>query len=105
MEVTDSNFEKEVLEESKKMPVLVDFWAPWCAPCQLFKPIIEKLAKEYKKQIKIVKLNIEENRTTAEDYDIMSVPCLKIFRSGQIKDELVGFRSEEDLRIWIEERI
>ena len=81
-------------------PVLVDFWAPWCGPCQAMTPIIEKLAKEYEGKVKIGKLDVNEseNQQIAAQYEIQSIPAFKIFKGGQVEAEFVGGRSEADLK-------
>jgi thioredoxin 1 len=93
---TDSNFEQEVLKSDK--PVLVDFWAPWCGPCQVMGPIIEELAKEMEGKIKIGKMNVDENPATAQKYGIMSIPSLKIFKGGKVVKEFTGVQSKEGLK-------
>jgi thioredoxin 1 len=93
---TDSNFEQEVLGSNK--PVLVDFWAPWCGPCQVMGPIIEELAKEMGDKFKIGKLNVDENGGTAQKYAVMSIPSLKIFKGGQVVKEFTGVQSKESLK-------
>lgn len=86
--VTDQNFKKEVLES--EVPVLVDFWAPWCAPCRMIAPVVEQLADEYAGKFKIAKLNTDENSETASAYGIRSIPTLGIFKGGQLIDGVVG---------------
>ena len=85
---TDSNFAKEVLESS--LPVLVDFWAPWCGPCRMVGPVVEDLADEYAGRVKVVKLNTDENTETASAYGIMSIPTLAVFKDGKAVDGMVG---------------
>lgn len=95
IEVTDENFEKEVL--GSHLPVLVDFWAAWCGPCRMVAPIVEELAREYSDKIKVVKLDVDENRATASRYRIMSIPTIMMFENGEVKVQVVGARSKQDL--------
>ena len=95
MEVNDSNFEQEVLQSTH--PVLVDFWAAWCAPCRTLAPIIDAVAGELEGKVKIVKLNVDENQNTAAKYAVMSIPTLVIFKNGQEADRSIGFISQRNL--------
>jgi thioredoxin 1 len=99
MQFTDANFETEVLQS--EIPVLVDFWAPWCGPCQILGPIVEELATE-ETGVKIGKLNVDENPGVASKYSIMSIPTIKIFKGGSIVKETVGVQSKEDLKAILE---
>ena len=92
---TDQNFDQEVMKSSK--PVLVDFWAAWCGPCQMMGPIIDELAEEMKDKVKIGKLNVDENRETASSYGVMSIPTFIVFKNGKPLDEFVGMQTKEDL--------
>lgn len=86
--VTDSDFGKEVLES--QAPVLVDFWATWCAPCRAIAPALEELAAQYKGKVKVVKLNIDENQDTPQRYGIRSIPTLLLFKGGKVVEQIVG---------------
>ncbi len=97
---TDQNFEQEVLKSP--VPVLVDFWAPWCGPCQVMGPVIENLAKEMGDKFKIGKINVDEHPETAGKFGIMSIPALKIFKGGQVVKEFVGVQAKEVLRSELE---
>lgn len=99
MEFTDANFDQEVLKSDK--PVLVDFWAPWCGPCQLMGPVVDELAKEVT-VAKIGKVNVDENAATAAAYGIMSIPSIKIFKGGQVVKEFVGVQQKDKLKSELE---
>jgi len=88
IEGTDFNFDQEVLKSD--MPVLVDFWAPWCGPCRMVSPIVEQIATEYEGKLKVVKLNTDENQDVAIRYGIRSIPTLGIFNNGQVVDGIIG---------------
>jgi thioredoxin 1 len=96
---TKENFQKEVLES--EMPVLVDFWATWCAPCRALGPIIEEIAQEFEGKFKIGKLNVDENEEIAQAYQIFSVPTLIIFKQGQKIDEKVGALPKQAIVDWL----
>ena len=87
-QVTDSTFKQEVLESS--VPVLVDFWAPWCGPCRMVAPVVDEISTQYEGQIKVVKVNTDENPNVASQYGIRSIPTLMIFKGGQKVDMVVG---------------
>lgn len=103
MEVTlnDQNFETEVLNSN--LPMLVDFWAPWCAPCRIVEPIVEELAKEYEGKLKVGKLNVDENNKTASKYNIMSIPTLLIFKKGELAKTMIGAQNKERFKQQIDE--
>lgn len=88
VEFTDDNFESEVIKSDK--PVLVDFWAEWCAPCHMVSPIVEEIGRDYADQLKVGKLNVDQNSKTASHYGIMSIPSLLIFKEGKVVDQIIG---------------
>ncbi len=94
IEVTDDSFQAEVLESER--PILVDFWAPWCAPCRAIAPLLEDIAAE-RDDVRIVKLNVDENQVTAAQYQILSIPSLILFRNGAESKRLRPSRSKRDL--------
>jgi thioredoxin 1 len=99
-DVTDNNFQAEVLESD--VPVLVDFWAPWCGPCRMVAPVVEEIAKEREGELKVVKLNIDENQQTAIDYDVMSIPTLIVFSHGQVAKKVIGAYPKRKLEAELE---
>jgi thioredoxin 1 len=96
VEFTDQNFEAEVIKCEK--PVVVDFWAPWCGPCQMMGPILEELAEDVKASAKVGKLNVDNNPATASKYGILSIPSIKIFVGGKIVKEFVGVQQKDALK-------
>ena len=100
IEINDGNFEDEVLKSS--LPVVVDFWAPWCGPCRMIAPITEKLAQEYQGRLKFCKINIDENRLAAEKYMVMSIPLLLLFKDGKVIEQSTGAVPESELRSKVE---
>ncbi len=96
-ELTDSNFKAEVLDE-KNIPVLVDFWAPWCGPCRMLAPVVEEMEKAFTGKMKFVKINTEEYQQNASNYDITGIPCLIVFKAGKEYTRLVGFRPADAMK-------
>lgn len=90
-------FKDEVL--TSELPVLVDFWAPWCGPCQMMAPVLEELAKKFEGKLKVVKVDTEEpdNQRLAIDYQIQSIPNMKLFKNGEVIKDFIGFRPEDQL--------
>ena len=101
---SQANFNEEVLRA--KEPVFVDFWAPWCGPCQIMGPLIEELSKEFEgKNIRIGKCNVDENGDVAMQYNIMSIPSFLVFKDGQVVDQVVGGVQKEKLKDMIEKQL
>jgi thioredoxin 1 len=97
--IGDDNFEEEVLQADR--PALVDFWAPWCGPCEVIGPTVEALAVQYRDQLKVAKVNIDDHPKTAETYGVMSIPTLILFKEGKVLDTLIGLVPKERLEAFI----
>jgi len=103
VEVNDANFKQEVLESG--VPVLVDFWAEWCGPCQMVAPTVKAIAKRYKGKLKVCKVNVDEAPNASSKYGIMSIPTLAIFKSGKVVDKVVGAVPESELASKVDSHI
>lgn len=94
--LTDENFEAEVLKSD--LPILVDFWAEWCGPCKAIEPVLKQLADEYEGKVRIGKLNVDKYSQLAQQYSVSSIPNMKIFKNGQIVDEMIGVTPKEEIK-------
>lgn len=103
IDIDDDTFENEVKNVSQ--PVLVDFWAPWCRPCFMVAPVLEKIAEEFSGKLKICKLNIDDNQKTASQFGVMSIPTLVIFKGGEEVERITGVLGEAELKERIEKNI
>jgi thioredoxin 1 len=95
-QVNDAGFEAEVLKDS--LPVLVDFWAPWCGPCRAIAPVIEELTQEFEGKVKILKMNVDENPGTPSKYGIRAIPTLILFKNGEVVEQVTGAVSKASLK-------
>jgi thioredoxin 1 len=103
VQVNDANFDAEIIKADK--PALVDFWAPWCGPCKAIGPAVEALAGQYHGQLKVAKLNIDDNQKTAAAYGVRSIPTLLLFKGGEVLDTLVGLVPKERLEAFIKKAL
>ena len=101
-EVTDNNFQAEVIESDK--PVLVDFWAPWCGPCRVVGPVLEEIASE-RDDLRIVKLNVDENQQTAAAFEVLSIPTMILFKNGQVAKKVIGAYPKKRLESELESEL
>lgn len=103
IDVSDATFQKEVLESD--VPVLVDFWATWCAPCRVLAPTVETISQEYNGKVRVAKLNVDENPNTAAKYNIKGIPTLLLFKKGVIKEQIVGVTPKESISKMLENHV
>ena len=101
-QVNDASFESEVLKEN--LPVLVDFWAPWCGPCRAIAPVIEELAQEFEGKVKILKMNVDENPSTPSKFGIRAIPTLILFKNGEAVEQVTGAVSKASLKQMLSEK-
>jgi thioredoxin 1 len=102
-EISDTNFESDALKSD--LPVLVDFWAPWCGPCRMVAPVVQELSEEYAGKMNFFKMNTDENPQVPTKFGIRSIPTLLIFKGGELKGTIVGYRPKSDLKKRIEEAL
>jgi putative thioredoxin len=101
IELNETNFQTEVIEKSKTVPVLVDFWANWCMPCRMLGPVLEKLETTYAGKFALVKVNVDTNQEIAAKYAIMSIPNVKLFKNGMPVDEFIGALPEQSVKSFL----
>lgn len=103
--VNDKNFQEKVIQQSGKVPVVVDFWSQWCMPCLVLGPVLEGLAKKGKGKFVLAKLNVDESPMMSQRYGIMSIPSVKLFKNGKVIDEFVGALPEPAVREWLDKNL
>lgn len=107
VEVNDENFNKKVVEKSHEIPVLVDFWAPWCAPCLMLSPVLEECLEsdEFKDKVLLVKANTNECNDEASKYNVRAIPNLKLFKKGEVVNEMIGFKPLPGIKNWLRDNL
>jgi thioredoxin 1 len=100
--ITDASFNEEI---KKSMPVVIDFWAPWCGPCKMLGPVLEEVGVELEGKVKVAKINVDENEITAERYGVSSIPTILIFKEGKVVDKMVGFKPKNTIISWIDKHV
>jgi len=103
LQISDANFEQEVLKCD--LPVLIDFWAPWCGPCRAMGPVVEELANEYAGRVKVAKMNVDENQATPSKYGIRAIPTLILFKGGEVVDQTTGAVSKSSIKDMIAKKV
>jgi len=105
LNVTDNDFQSEVIDASKTQPVMVDFWAEWCRPCHMLAPTVAEIANDFSGKLKVVKMNVDENLNSPGRYNIRGIPTLLIFKGGQVADQIVGAVPKEQIQKVLERHV
>jgi len=105
IDVTDEDFQQKVIEKSKDVPVVVDFWAPWCGPCNTLGPVLERLAGEYKGKFILARVNVDMYKLKAQEYGVMGIPSVKMFKGGAVVDEFTGALPEPQIMKWLDDNL
>ncbi len=105
VEITNNNYQSDIIERSRQVPVLVDFWAPWCQPCQMLMPVLASLAEQYQGKFILAKINTEDQQELAAQFGIRSIPTVKLFRNGEAVDEFAGALPESEIRKFLDKHI
>ncbi|MEM3405492.1 MAG: thioredoxin [Candidatus Pacearchaeota archaeon] len=105
IEVNENNFKEKVINKSKEIPIVVDFWADWCMPCLMLSPILESLAKKFNGKFILAKANIDDTPYIAKKYNITTIPSVKMIKNGEITDEFIGLIPEEEIEKWINKNL
>ena len=104
MDVNDADFKKQIIEKSNEIPVLVDFWADWCMPCRMLGPVLEKIAEDDERFV-LAKVNVDEAQKNAKEYNVMSIPSVKLFKDGKVVDEFMGAIPEDAVKEWLDKNL
>ncbi|MFH0956685.1 MAG: thioredoxin [Candidatus Aenigmatarchaeota archaeon] len=105
IDVSDAQFAKLVIEKSRQVPVVVDFWAPWCGPCLSLKPVLERLSSEYERKFVLAKVDVDGNTENAVKYGVSGIPAVKMFKDGKVAAEFTGAKAEKVIREWLESNL
>jgi len=105
IEVNDENFQKEIIEKSSNVPVVVDFWATWCAPCLELSPTLEKVAKKYNGKFVLAKINVDNSPAASTKYMVSAIPAVKMFKKGKIVGEFLGALTEQEVELWLNKNL
>ncbi|MBW2996564.1 thioredoxin [Candidatus Woesearchaeota archaeon] len=105
MEVTDTDFKDKVIEKSKEVVVVVDFWADWCVPCNMLGPVLEKVVKSYGDKAVLAKVNVDDNPKTSDEFSVNAIPAIKVFKDGKVVSEFEGVVPEDVIKKYIDEAL
>jgi putative thioredoxin len=104
-DVSDAQFAKMVIERSRQVPVVVDFWAPWCGPCLALAPVLERISSEYERKFVLVKVDVDGNTQNAVKYGVSGIPAVKMFKDGKVTAEFTGSKAEKVVREWLDKNL